>query len=179
MTYQPAVGEFFVTRTGGLAGAGIRAMTRSTVNHAGIHIGGGQTLEAKPVAPWVGHVRDYPHAVWAGQHNPALVPTPEQGKRILAAALLHTKDTYSWVDCAALGLTCAAHDAGLDVQQVIPQRVLDRLADPHRNFCSQLVDRVSHEGGLYLFNDGRAFGAVSPGDLLDLAMAVHRFSGRQ
>lgn len=56
-------GDYFVTRTGGWFGWCIRKLTFSPVNHAGIYMGGGLTIEAKPKGVTHGMITDYPNAI--------------------------------------------------------------------------------------------------------------------
>ncbi len=43
-----------------------------------------------------------------------------------------------------------------------------RVADPSRLICSELVDLAYDRAGVHLFSDGRLPSGVTPGDLEDL-----------
>lgn len=149
----PRLGEFFVVRTDDLAGAAIRAVTHSTVNHAGVYVGHGMIVEAQPGGACLTPASVYRDATWSG---PGI--TQGQGHLIAQQARSHIGDPYSWVDCACIGLTDL-------LGWHVPGAVRDRLENPHRNMCSQLVDRAYADAGVHLFTDGRIPGDVSPEDL--------------
>lgn len=152
------VGDFFVVRTNGLAAAGIRVVTQSTVNHAGVYVGDGQIVEAQPGGARIAPASIYPDAVWS---TGKLGVTTDQGVLIGDEARRLIGTPYSWVDCACVG---EAHLFGWHV----PGSVRDRLNRVDRLMCSQLVDTAYLHGGVHLFADGRIPGDVSPGDLYDL-----------
>jgi len=151
---MPDLGAFGVVRTNGWPAWGIRLVTRSTVNHAFVHVGGGRIVEARPGGATYGTVAAYPDAVWS--HLPL---TSKQGADVAAAAESLIGTPYSWVDCAAIGL---ADTLGWHV----PEAVRRRLNRRDRLMCSQLVDTAYARAGVQLFNDGRVPGDVSPQDLL-------------
>jgi cell wall-associated NlpC family hydrolase len=146
-------------RTGGWAAAGIRLVTGSTVNHAGVYVGNGLIVEAEPNGAVLSHSRNYPDAIWS-----RLDLTPKQRDAIAAAARAKVGTPYSWTDCAAIGLAKILGHA-------LPPFVRSRLSRPDRLMCSQLTDLCYHEAGVDLFADGRLPGDVSPGDLYDLIKA--------
>ncbi len=160
--YTPEPGEFFVVRTEGWAGRLIRVGTDSDVNHAGIYLGKGLTLEAQPGGAIYGHITQgqMDAALWSGM-NPTWRLSRIEGEAVCTQAKTHHGDPYSWLDIACISLTILTRSH-------IPSVVSARLDNPHRNICSQLVDRVYEEAGVHLFTDGRPHGAVSPGDLRDL-----------
>jgi hypothetical protein len=165
LSYVPEPGEFFVVRTAGWAGRGIRIVTDSDVNHAGTLLDtDGTTLEAQPGGAVYGHISAYPHALWSGI-NPDLRLSKVEAAAVIEAAHAHHGDRYSWFDCACIGL------AKLTGENV-PPVVRDRLEDPHMNMCSQLADVIRSDAGIHLFSDGRLPGNVSPGDLRNLITAT-------
>jgi cell wall-associated NlpC family hydrolase len=151
----PEVGAFGVVRTNGLAARLIRAVTRSTVNHAFIYVGGGAVVEARPSGAGFAAVAAYPNAIWSH------MDLQGKGPAIADAARALVGTPYSWVDCACIGL---ADLFGWHV----PGPVRDRLTSRRHLMCSQLVDLANHEGGIDLYSDGRIPGDVAPGDLLHL-----------
>lgn len=153
---MPELGDFGVVRTNGFLGRLIRVVTRSSVNHAFVYVGGGQIVEAEPAGARLAPVSEYPTIVWAGW---PLTGPQQTAVADAARSLLGTP--YSWVDCAAIGV------AKLFGEHV-PPAVRRRLNRKDRLMCSQLVDYSYQLGGVTLFPDGRYDGDVSPGDLLDL-----------
>ncbi len=151
---MPDLGEFGVVRTNGWAGLGIRIITRSTVNHAFVYVGDGLIVEAQPAGARLAPASLYPGALWSG---PGL--TAGLGEAIAAAARALVGTPYSWVDCAAIGLTDT-------LGWHVPEAVRRRLNRRDRLMCSQLVDTAYALGGVHLYDDGRIAGDVSPGDLL-------------
>lgn len=153
---MPQPGDYFVVRTNGWAAFLIRAVTRSTVNHAGILLYGGRVIEGRPGGAGFIDAAAYPDAIWS-----TIPLTDVERTSVVAHALNHAGAPYSWVDCAAIGL---AKVFGWH----LPQAVRDRLSDKSQLMCSGLVDLSYEEAGIHLFNDGRIPGSVSPGDLYDL-----------
>lgn len=153
---MPELGAFGVTATTGWKAWVIRAVTRSTVNHAFIYVGNGEIVEANPSGAAWASVDKYPHAIWS---HTAL--TTQQRHAIANAADTLVGTPYSWVDDACIGL---ADLFGWHV----PEPVRHRLNRRDRLMCSQLVDRAYTKAGVHLWNDGRLEGDVSPGDLLHL-----------
>lgn len=176
LSYVPQPGEFFVVRTAGWAGRGIRLVTDSDVNHAGTLLDAdGTTLEAQPGGARFGHISAYPHALWSGM-NPDLRLSKVEAAAVIEAAYGHGPrvgpdgekipgDRYSWFDCACIGL------AKLTGEHV-PRLCRMRLENPHMNMCSQLVDVIRTDAGIHLFRDMRLAGDVSPGDLRNLITAI-------
>ena len=155
---EPALGAFGVTATNGWKAWVIRAVTRSTVNHAFVAVGNGRIIEANPFGADLGWVGEYPHAIWSD------APPDGKGPAVAAAAIRLKGTPYSWIDDACIGL---ADVFGWHV----PEPVRKRLTRRTRLMCSQLVDTAYRDAGLELFHDGRIAGDVSPGDLLDVILA--------
>lgn len=151
---QPA-GTIFVLRSNNVTGALIRLVTRSRVNHAGVCLGGGGTVEAKMRGAITGS--EHAGAIF-GTRLLAEVERQRQGAGadVAAAALALLGTPYGFVDIAALGL------ADLGLRQRWLERVVDR---EHALICSQLVDQACLKAGVHLFSDGRMPGRVDPGDL--------------
>jgi len=151
---QPA-GTIFVLRSSDLTGAVIRLVTLSRVNHAGVCLGGGGTIEAKMRGAVTG--REHAGALYGtGLLAEMEQQRPGVGADVAAAALTLLGTPYGFVDIAALGL------ADLGVRQRWLERVVDRQ---HALICSQLVDQACLDAGVHLFTDGRMPGRVDPGDL--------------
>ncbi len=150
-------GDFFVIRTDGWAAPWIRLITRSDVNHAGLYVGNGTIIEARPEGAGYAPVSD--GAIWS--HLPL---TDAERVTVVQQATLLVGTPYSWVDVACIGL---ADLFGWHV----PEWVRKRLNRRDRLMCSQLVDEAYRRAGIQLFTDGRPSGDVSPGDLADLLVA--------
>lgn len=162
MTYTP--GDYFVVRTPGFAGRVIRVATRSRVNHAGVIVtADGGTVEMQPRSWrwWRGAcVNDHVPAD-AYIVSPPLRDGQRRGVAALAERYRDVGTRYNWLGLVALYLA----------QRGVRWRwVLDVCRDSRNLFCSQLVDNCYTIAGLTLFDDGRASGVISPGDLLDVAV---------
>lgn len=151
---MPEPGEFGVVRTGGWAGWLIRVVTRSTVNHAFVYICNGLLVEAEPSGARYGYADAYPDAIWSG---PAI--TEGKGRQIANEAIALIGTPYSWLDCLAIGLAKISGRA-------LPGFIRSRIERTDRLMCSALCDYAYHLAGVELYDDGRLFGDVSPGDLL-------------
>ena len=57
--YTPIAGDYFVVKTHGLAGMLIRIGTFSEWNHAGIYIGDGKIIEARPQGVTISDLSKY------------------------------------------------------------------------------------------------------------------------
>lgn len=89
-------GDYFVTATGGFIGWLIRIATHSPVNHAGIYMGGGLTIEAKPEGVVHGRMADYPKAV-----HSTVELTQYQRDKIMGFAGLCLGRKYNFLDILA------------------------------------------------------------------------------
>jgi hypothetical protein len=147
--FQP--GDFFVLRSGGFVSRAIRAITQSSVNHAGIvTTAAGDTVESEAAGAVQKRVR--PGMIFSSD----LPLTAEQRPGVVAAADKLRGTPYSYLGVAALG----AKQFGISIKPV--DKYLARNDDL---FCSQLVDYTYFLAGVHLFNDDRAFHDVTPGDL--------------
>jgi RNase P/RNase MRP subunit p29 len=157
-------GDYFVAKTGGVGAQIIRAATRSRVNHAGVVVDPtGRTIEAHAGGADYGRVPAGARVI-TPRHPDGTPLTPEERARIVTAAVACRGVPYNWTGLAAL----AAAQYGLGR---LPG-VETKLSDLDDLFCSQLVDFALHQGGVILFDDGRPFGKVSPGDLDEAAAAA-------
>lgn len=151
-------GDFGVVRTGGWAGWGIRVVTRSHYNHAILHVGNGQVVEAQPRGACFTPVGVYADAdiIWSN-----LDLADVQRAVIAKAGRARVGTPYSWVDDACIALTAifSVH---------VPRWVRRRLARPDRLMCSQLVDVCYEAAGIDLVLSKVLPGDVTPGDLADV-----------
>lgn len=161
-TYQPSHGEFGCVRTNDPAGLLIRTVTRSKVNHVFVYVGKDdkgydRIVEAEPKGARLGYVWEYSGIHWSG---PAM--TQGHGVEIADAAMKLIGTPYSWEDCACIGL------ADIFGGHRLPLVIRKRIESTCHLMCSALTDYAYHLGGVQLFDDGRLFGDVSPGDLDNL-----------
>lgn len=155
---MPNPGDFCLVATPGVIAWLIRAVTRSTVNHAFILTDPGEIIEADPSGAQVVPLSNYDGMpqTWS-----LMDLTDAQRAAIAGHALDHEGDPYSWLDDVCIGLS---HLFGWHV----PAAVRRRLARSDRLQCAQLVDVAYLEAGIHLFSDGRIPGDVAPSDLLGL-----------
>lgn len=165
MSHPP--GTIFVLRSGGWTSAAIRLGTRSRVNHAGIALGDGRTVEAQAKGAIIGREQDNDRVIWGDRLSikvdwldsiarPGGTTPTWANARIADEALKLVGTPYGFVDIAALAL------ADLGWRQRWLERIVDRQ---HALICSQLVDQAYLNAGVHLFSDGRMPGRVDPGDL--------------
>ena len=149
-------GDYLVTATGGWVARVIRWVTRSTVNHAAIYIGGGQIVEGYAPGARIRPVTEWPDAICS-----TVKLTGTERLAICRYATAAAGTPYNYLDIAAQFFVraCGWH---------APRFVLDRLSRPDRLQCAQLVDLAYFAAGVQLFPDGRPFGLVAPSDLLGL-----------
>lgn len=174
----PQPGDFFVTEYRGtewraqLMSYAIQWGTASHVNHAGIYIGDGQVIEARPggagYAPAAGYLGS--NTKWS-----SLPVLASQAEAIVAAAIEHIGTPYGWLDAVAIAVAQRRLGGHLDTTKPIEQQPwwYRRIGRADRLICSQLVDLAYYEAGIHLFDDGRAFGLVSPGDLENIIDEGH------
>ena len=155
-------GDYCVVATPGVIAWLIRAVTRSTVNHAFILTDPAEIIEADPSGAQQAILAKY-DGMYQAWSDMDLSPTVRAA--IIDHALDHVGDPYSWLDDACIGL---ADLFGWHV----PAWVRRRLARTDRLMCSQLVDIAYLEAGVHLFSDGRIPGDVAPSDLLALIQGV-------
>jgi hypothetical protein len=123
--------------------------------HAFVVIDGDRCIEARPSGAGYASISRY----W--EQGPVafsrtLLLTDTERAAVVAAATDMVGVGYSFADY----LSIALHRWGL------PSKALDRrIADTGHLICSQLVDLSYQLAGVHLFDDGRAPGLVSPGDL--------------
>jgi len=134
----------------------IRIITRSTVNHAAIYIGGGQIVEGYAPGARMRPLSEWPNAICS-----TIKLTGTERLAICRYAQAAIGTPYNYLDIAAQAFVRVFH-------RNVPRFVLNRLGRPDRLQCAQLVDLAYAAAGVTLFPDGRPFGLVAPADLLDL-----------
>jgi len=150
-------GTVFVERSNGFVGAGIRLLTRSRVNHAGIALGDGRTIEAQADGAVMGWESNGPGVIWGdGLYRAVEAQRPGAGADIAARARYLLGTPYGYTDILALAL------ADMGVRWHWLERKVD---DQHAMVCSQLADAACLGAGVHLFADGRMPSRVDPGDL--------------
>jgi cell wall-associated NlpC family hydrolase len=169
---EPLPGDFMVARTrfaplqAQLMSACIQWGTNSDVNHAGIHVGDGQVIEARPggagYAPLTEYMGD--NTRWSAGYG---ITSGLQRAAIVAAAEHLIGTPYGWGDCVAIALAQARLGGHVDAHADWTHQPwwVKRLARTDRLICSQLVDQAYLLAGVHLFSDGRYPGMVSPADL--------------
>lgn len=90
-------------------------------------------------------------------------------------AMLGTR--YSYAQYPALGLLGVSEGVakltGRPRRELRPEWLTGYIADSGRTICSQAVDEAFHRAGVQLFDDDRAPGDVTPGDLWRHLTAKH------
>lgn len=156
---SPNPGDIFLAPMPGAVGRLIRVGQWlngdgfSKVQHAGVYLGAGRTLEAMPGGAVIGWLDSYPlsELVWSPWDL-----TAATRNKIVQTSMSYKGVPYSFVDYLAI----AAHRFRLP----LPWLKSYVSATGHM-ICSQLVDTVYHDSGLNLFSDGRWPGYVTPGSL--------------
>jgi uncharacterized protein YycO len=159
---NPQPGDFALCRIPGIAGRAIALGERligdaSAVQHAYVYVGDGNIVQAMPSgAELVPLSEAEPAVVWSGS---AINLTESQRDAICHIAKHFVGTPYGWLDYISLALA-AWH--------IRPGFVKRRITQDDTLICSQLVDYAYECGGVWLFDDGRIPGDVTPGDLLRL-----------
>ena len=130
----------------------------SRYTHAGICVGDGTVIEAHPRGVRVVQMSEYldGRAIAFGWMIPL---SAGRRARIVEEAQALIGARYNWLDYVSLGLTHFG---------IRPGFVARRIARSDRLICSQLCDTAYLRAGIHLFDDGRAPGDVTPGDLANL-----------
>lgn len=172
--YVPQPGDLYLTRFHGPLGwwittlQAVVAAAPSRYAHAGVFLGDGTVLSAQGSGARIDPVEtvltDRPLAIlrvpeWADDRRDIIVG-------IARAYVGHRYGflAYLWIGLASLGIqprwlrrAVASEDTGL--------------------ICSALVDRIWWHSGIALFDDGRLFGAVKPGELAHVGDVYHVATG--
>lgn len=161
METEPKVGDFGLTKVGGLTGAVINVGQWfvgdfAPVQHALVYVGGGMVVQAMPSGAELVRLEDAnPVVEW----STGLIPlTSYQGHLVAHEAIQLVGTPYSFLDYLSIAL---------ERLHVRPKFVRDRVSDSGHLICSQLVVEAYHRAGIDLFPD--AFpGDITPGDLYKL-----------
>jgi len=151
---EPNIGDYFVVRTTGIPARLIQIGTMSRWNHAGIYIGNGQIVEARPTGVSISPLSKYTYdeIIWNTGFDTSL--TAEERMNISLFARQFVGDVYGIWSIMALGLKCL----GLSI---LP---LNWLAEREKRvICSQLVAWVYSHAGIKLTKKPHAL--VTPKDL--------------
>lgn len=163
MSHDP--GTLFVLRSSGFIGFAIRLLTRSPVNHAGVCVGGGATVEAEAA----GAVSKTERVVSPDVlHGTALLArinslSAGRGQKIADEAVKLLGTPYNFLDLVALGWATLHRDPTGPPEK--PNWWQRRIMNNGWLICSQLDDLACQNAGVHLFTDGRLPGQVTPGDL--------------
>jgi hypothetical protein len=157
----PLPGDFAVIRIAGDVGRLIRVGQwlngdgYANYEHAFIHVGGGQLVEAQPGGARLAELTEYASGrpLWS---TGRIALTGAQREALVAAAHRCIGVPYSFLDYGSLAL------ARVRLRLPVVKRY---VADTHHMICSQLVDQCYQDAGVHLFQDGRIPGDVTPGDL--------------
>lgn len=170
---RPVPGDYFVTRSSGRLPRLIKLITRSPVSHAGIYVGDGQIIEARPSGAGYADVAQYLTEATTWSHGKFLPNAPDDVEvrdRIVKFAKEVIGTRYGFLDLIVIGL--AQTSLGRKVNPALAYSKqpwwVRRMSRMDRMICSQLVDECYNRAGVHLFNDGRLHQFVSPGDLLDI-----------
>lgn len=161
-------GDFFLVPMRGIGGPAIRfgqwlnGDGFDPVQHAGMYLGSGETIEAYPGGAIRGNISAYAglDIVWSSGFFDL---APDQRMKLVEIALGFEGVPYSFLDYAAL----AAHR--FHVQTPGLKRFIEESG---HMICSQLVDHVYELAGVHLFDDNRWHGDVTPGDLYNLVKGI-------
>lgn len=170
-TYSPQPGDYFLTAITGFAGGLIRtaqALTGdpSRYTHAGVVLDDGTVLETMPSGAKITPLSDILERDVLAFSMFDL--TDEQRSAIVGEARKLVGVGYSFVDYLFIGLI----NLGIRTPQV-----LNRVSGENHLICSQLVDKAFNNANIYLFDDGRDEGDVTPGDLSHVGVIFHSNTG--
>ncbi len=158
--YTPIAGDYFVVKTHGLAGMLIRIGTFSEWNHAGIYIGDGKIIEARPQGVTISDLSKYDgYQIAWNQHEKFITPF-EQRQRIVERAKGFVGDRYGKWSIFVLGIK----SLGL---KILPN-LIKRAEKENSVICSQLVAWSYSVGGVKVSSKKHAL--VTPKDLADRLM---------
>lgn len=154
-------GDFFLVPISGIGGFGIKVGQWLNgdgfvkIQHAGMYLGNGETVEAMPGGAIRGNIArfDMDSMVWS---SGLIDLTDEQRELICYFATQDIGVGYSDLDYFALALH-RFHVPTPGLKHYI-------MTSGHM-ICSQMVDREYARAGVKLFDDGRWDGDVTPADL--------------
>lgn len=159
---EPMIGDFGLTKISGITGAAINVGQWfigdfAPVQHALVYVGDGLVVQAMPDGAEVIPLEDAsPVVKWS---TGLIDLTGDERDRIRGWALRAVGTPYGWLDYLSIAL------ANFHVR---PKLISEYIESGHTLICSQLVDWAYDLSGVYLFDDGRLTGDVTPGDLWKL-----------
>lgn len=170
-TYIPQPGDYFLTQITGFGGFLIRmaqALTGdpSRYTHAGVVLDDGTVIEAMPSGAQITPLEDI--LVRDTLAFSKFDLTDSQRGAIVCEARKFIGVGYSFLDYLCLGLL------GLGIK---PKALREFVHGSNEMICSQLVDKAYHNANIYLFEDGRDSGDVTPGDLSHVGTIFHSNTG--
>lgn len=170
-TYSPQPGDYFLTAITGFAGGLVRtaqALTGdpSRYTHAGVVLDDGTVLETMLSGAKITPLSDILERDVLAFSKFDL--TDEQRSAIVYEARKFLGVGYSVMDYLYIGLI------GLGIRT---QRILNHVRGEDHLICSQLVDKAFSNANIYLFDDGRDEGDVTPGDLSHVGTIFHSNTG--
>jgi len=150
---MPNLGDYFVVRTRGWAGWTIRFGTGSKWNHAGIYIGNGKIVEARPVGVTISDLSKYDGLpiMW---NTDVDTISAENREIIVNRAKTFVGEPYGVWSIIALGFKCI----GLNLFPAVK-----RAENENQVICSQLVAWAYSVGHVKLSKKQHAL--VTPKDL--------------
>lgn len=143
---MPNVGDYFVVRTNGWAGWLIRIGTGSKWNHAGIYIGDGKIVEARPVGVTISDLSKYDGMpiLWNTAVDNVL---PEVGQHIANRSKQFVGDKYGFWSIVNLALKILFLGWFPNMR---------RAENENSVICSQLVAWAYSVGGIKVSNKQHA-----------------------
>jgi len=161
---EPNVGDYFVVHTTGPSARLIQVGNWSIWNHAGLYLGDGMIIEARPTGVSLAPLSKYDNheIIWSTGHDSPFTEAEAEELRRFALTFLH--DSYGVWSIIALGFKCLTFG--------IPLIPADWFAErEHSVICSQLVAWVWSHMGRRVSHKKHAL--VRPKDLAE------RLSGRE
>lgn len=170
-TYTPQPGDYFLTQITGFSGFLIRiaqALTgdASRYTHAGVILDDDTVVEAMPSGAQIVPLADILTRDTLAFSRFDL--TDDQRAAIVVEARKLEGVRYSFLDYLLLGLLSIG---------IKPPKLRKAVHGSGHMICSQLVDKAYNRAEIYLFEDGRDSGDVTPGDLSHVGTIYHYNSG--
>jgi cell wall-associated NlpC family hydrolase len=182
---EPRPGDFFLVPIQGRVGLLIKfgqwlnGDGWRSIQHAGIYLGEGRTIEAMPGGAIEGDISNYrpENIIWSsGLEIYGVGPdydgplTDNERQIIVFSAVGRYKGVpYSFLDYFGLALARF---------RLRPRWLKRYIASTGHMICSQLVDQCYHDAGIRLFQDGRIPGDVTPADLYNLLVKTKDYDER-
>lgn len=129
----------------------ISAVTHSYWNHMVTGINPTQCVSAEQAGVRIRNVSDFPGAVWSDFPETLLAQ-----HKVAVFAAAQEKKPYAFLDDFFIGIAILTKSSA-------PNWLRRRLRSGKRWECAELADVSLQHGGVNVFHDDRAFGAVYPG----------------